>query len=304
MSKVFFGTNGKIYNLSYQQIFVEQDGNKMLADVPDYFSIYFDWQVTRTKVYKNTDTPKTVYIKTDFLPFFVNTVLPQIHNEFILITACSDFSPEINFNREYHILLNSPKVKFWFMNNMRNKNEKSYSLPAGFGASAGNFWPGCSEKDADELVLKMRGAVNIKQKISDKIFCGFRNRDSNSCGSDMVIRPAILEIVNKNKDLFDIYDPMPFPKFLETLSKYKYCLNPHGNGMDPSPTCWLSLAMYTIPVIYKTPNVVDMFTDTDSVIFFEKFEEIINRDLYSNRSFIKFEFLTCEYWANKIKSKI
>jgi len=305
MQDIFLGDNGKLYSIAYKQIFVEQDGNKMIANVPDYFSTYFDWQVTRSKIYKNNiNNPKTVYLKTDYLPFFVNVVLPQIKNQFILITACSDYSPEVNFSREYHILMNNANLKFWFMNNMRNKNEKSFSLPAGFGASAGNFWPDCTEKTADEKVLKFRNAVNINEKITDKIFCGFRSRDSNSCGSDMVIRPAIWDIIIKHKDLFDIYEPMPFDNFLETLSKYKYCLNPHGNGMDPSPTCWLSLAMYTTPVIFKTPNVVDMFKGTDSVIFFEKFEEIIDKSFYVNKSPIDFEFLTCEYWANKIKSKI
>ena len=308
--KYFLGDNGKFYNLYYEQVFLEQDGNKMFANVPDYFSTLFDWQVTRSRIYKNgIEEPNTIYLKTDFLPFFVYSVLPQIKNEFILITACSDFSPQVNYNefhwkKYYQILINNPKLKFWYMNNMRYKNEKTFSLPAGFGASAGNFWPGCTEKEADEFILKKSQSINRNEKI-DKIFCSFRDRITNVCGHDMVIRPEMTKIIENNKSLFNVYEPnMAFKEFVDTISKYKYALIPHGNGMDPNPTCWISLALQTIPVIYKTPNSADMFVETNSVIFFENLDDIIKKDLYVDKDPIDFEFLTCKYWANKIKSKI
>ena len=309
LQTLFVGDNGKFYNLSYEQIFMEQDGRKMMANVPDFFSKFFDWQVTKSKIYKNDIVePKTVYTKTDFLPFFVYSVLPQIKNEFILITACSDFSPQVNWNdfhweKYYKILINNPKLKFWYMNNMRYKNEKTFSLPMGFGASSRNILKDSTEKDIDQKVIKIRDGVNTEEKI-DKIFCCFRDRDWNVCGEDMIIRPQILKIINDNREFFEFYDDLPLEDFIETLAKYKYCLQPHGNGMDPSPTCWQSLAVKTIPVIYKSPNVVSMFEGTDSVIFFDKFEQIIDRNLYVDKDPIEFEFLTCEYWANKIKSKI
>ncbi len=294
----------------YKKIFLGQDGNKILAGWSDDFGEYFDWVMIPMGniliARKKMEIPKTIYLKTDFLNLFVDTILPSIKNEFILITGASDFSPEVNFNRAYNILISSPKVKFWFMNNMRNKTEKSFSLPAGLGAGVPGLGPvpGWNEERIDKAIIKIRNSINISEKIKDRIFCSFRERTSNVAGQDMVIRPAIFEIVNRNKNFFDIFEPMDTENFIRTLGKYKYSLCPHGNGLDPSPTMWLSLAVNTIPVIFNTANVRDMFSGKDSVIFFNKFEEIINKNLYSDRPSIDFEFLTCEYWANKIKSKI
>jgi hypothetical protein len=300
--------------MAYQQVFLGQDGNKIVSGLPDNFSKYFDWQVVLFApsillIRKKVDNPKTIYLKTDFLPEFVNNILPLINDEFILITACSDFSPEVDFksiylNRAYRTLLKDPRLKFWFMNNMKTKTEKSFSLPVGL--AAGKYWEGCTPEEVDKLILKIRDETDLDQKIENKIFCCFRPAWFNVSGEEMLIRPSIGEIVKKNLQIFDVFEPdsLPFEKFVRILSKYKYALCPQGNGMDPSPTSWLSLSVKTTPVIYRNPNTTDMFSGTDSVIFFDKFEEITDKNLYIEKSPIAFEFLTCEYWANKIKSKI
>jgi hypothetical protein len=296
----------------YNQIFLGQDGNKILAGFPDNFAKHFDWcMVPMTSdillANKKTNIPKTIYLKTDFLPQFVNTIFPNINSEFILTTAASDYSPEINFNREYNLLINDQRVKHWYMNNMRYKHEKAFSLPAGF--AAGTFWENSTVRDhkkSDDFFINVWNSANRDNKI-DKVFCSFRNRPGNVCGSDMVIRPQIWDVIkNSNSDIFDIYEPdsLGFEEFVKKVTEYKYILIPHGNGMDPSPSLWISLICKTIPVIYKTPNVVDMFLERNSVIFFEKFEEILDKNIYTEKEQIDFDFLTCEYWANKIKSKI
>lgn len=299
---------------NYKKIFLGQDGHKLLVGNTDDFGKYFDWvmiPISREMLIarKNKEIPKTIYLKTDFLPVFVNSIFPSINNEFILVTAASDYSPEVNFNREYNILMNSPKVKFWFMNNMRHKTDKTFSLPTGLGSGVPGHGPvdGWNEEKIDNLILDIRNAADKNKKISDKIFCSFRTAWFQVCGEDMFIRPKIFEIVNNNPNIFENYinrPQMSIEEFIRTLSQYKYALCPHGNGMDPSPTAWLALAVKTTPVIYRTPNVIDMFEGTDSVIYFDKFEEITNKELYVEKQPIDFEFLTCEYWANKIKSKI
>lgn len=298
--------------MEYKQFFLGQDGNKIFSGFPDNFAKHFDWCMIPMNqnlllANKRTNIPKTIYLKTDFLPQFVNTILPNINSEFVLITAASDYSPEVNFNREYNLLINNSKVKFWFMNNMRHKHPKSFSLPAGF--AAGTFWENSTVRDhkkSDEFFTNIWNSTTREKKIN-KVFCSFRNRSENVCGSDMVIRPQIWNIIKNNpSDIFDIYEPdsLRFEKFVEKVSEYKYFLIPHGNGMDPSPSLWISLICKTIPVIYKTPNMIDIFSERDSVIFFEKFEEILDKNIYTEKDQIDLEFLTCEYWANKIQSKI
>jgi hypothetical protein len=284
------------------QLFLAQSGQRMISGIPDYFSLNFDWQMTATGIFGRTNTPRTIYVKTDYLPFFVDQVIPQLNSEFILITACSDYSPEINFNREYNILLNSSKVKYWYMNNMKTKTEKTSSLPIGLGSAA--YWNGCTEESLDKILIESRNNVNKEKKISDKIFCCFRNRTFNVCGDDMIIRPKILELIRDRTDLFDFYDEdsLDFPNYLKTLSKYKYSLCPHGNGMDPNPSALISLCLYTTPIIYSTVNSIDIYKDNDSVIFFEKFEELLDNNIMKDKPEINFEFLTNKYWADKINS--
>jgi len=286
----------------YKQIFLGQDGNKILLGVPDNFGIYFDWQIAFPNIYKKNNHPRTVYLKTDFLREFVKFILPSINNEFILITACSDLSPQISFPNEYDTLIHDQRVKHWYMNNMRYKNNKVSSLPCGI--AAGKYWDNCTPEEVDKVICTTIDNTDVKNK-KDKVFCSFREAYFNVCGNDMFIRPKISEIINKKeyKDIFDVYsNNMQFREFLKTLSEYKYALIPHGNGMDPNPTAWLALALKTIPVIYKTPNSIDMFKDKDCVIYFENFEDITNKNLYIEKQPVDFEFLTMQYWANKINN--
>lgn len=285
----------------YDQIILGQDGHQLMTGNLDPFSKYFDWTIANNKIIKNKEIPETIYLKTDGLPYFVSDIFPLILNPFILISGGSDYSPEINFPIQYKYLLESSKIKFWYMNNMRSKTSKTFSLPGGI--AAGKFWDNSTHKEVDEIILKYRD-LSPKEKIKDKIFCSFRSRHHNDCGKDMIIRPQVLEIVKKHSEMFDIYPPdsLNFKEYLSTLSRYKYILNPHGNGMDPSPTVWLSLLMNSIPVIYKIPNTISMFEDRDCVIFFDHFEQIANKDLYQEKDSVDFNFLTCEYWASKIKN--
>jgi len=297
----------------YDQIYLGQDGNPLLQGTPDNFSKHFDWLVTFfnfsiPNIIKRKEVPDTIYIKTDFLPGFMNQVLPQIGgNQFVLVTGASDFSPQVNFKREYNLLVNDSRLKHWFMNNLRYPHKKCSSLPAGF--AAGTYWNNNqirNHEKTDNYFLEIRKNINKSKKI-DKVFCSFRIRDTNTCGQDMVIRPKIWDVVKQDKEnIFDIYEPdsLGFEEFINTISKYKYALIPHGNGMDPNPSMWIALNSYTTPVIWKTPNVTDMFKETDSVIFFEKPEDLFKKNLYINKEDINFDFLTCKYWANKIKSKI
>jgi hypothetical protein len=288
------------------QIFLGQNSQKMMQGIPDGISMNFDWVITANRIFKNEENPKTIYMKTDFLPMFVSSILPTIKNEFVLITGCSDYSPEVNFNREYNVLINYPLLKYWYMSNMRTKTPKSSGIPCGLSNcldAPGK--PYSTDEEVDQLLLTIRNQVNKEEKI-DKVFCCFRNRDFNVCGQDMIIRPKILQIIKDRTDIFDFYETnsLDFENFIKTMSKYKYSLCTHGNGMDPNPTSLVSHMVYTTPVVYKTPNSVSIFEDTDSVIFFEDLEQVIDKSLYKETPYIDYNQMTNSFWVNKIKSHI
>jgi len=62
--------------------------------------------------------------------------------------------------------------------------------------------------------------------------------------------------------------------------------------------------MYTTPVVYSTPHAKSIFEDTDSVIFFDSFEELLDKSIYKTVPNIEFDWMTNQYWANKINSHI
>ena len=78
-------------------MFVGSNGNKPIRDEACEFSSNFDWVITRTKIIKKKDIPKTVYCKTDFLPSFCD-VMCSIENNFTLITGGSDYSHKLTLN--------------------------------------------------------------------------------------------------------------------------------------------------------------------------------------------------------------
>lgn len=294
---------------------------KMMTGIPDEFSKNFDYILTGMGLIQNNKSIEseskraiTIYIKTDFLNFFVKQIMPQIKIDFVLISACSDYSPEINFNSEYQAIVSNPFLKHWYMNNMRNYNEKTSSLPCGLSSTPftmnesgmcldSHFEKGFTEDHLDRMLLSIRSEVDVEKKI-DKVFCAFRNRDFNICGEDMIIRPRLLEIIKGRDDIFDFYtEPMGYEEYVRTLSKYKHSICPHGNGMDPNPSAMLSMLVYTTPVVYSTPNSRSMFKDTDSVIFFDELEQASDISIYKNVPYADFEWMTAKYWAKKIIDK-
>jgi len=156
--------------MTYDQLYLGQDGRLMMSGQPDNFSKHFDWVVSyfnlgTINLIKNKEIPKTIYIKTDILPAFVSQILPKINNKFVLISGGSDYSPEINFKREYEVLIRDVRLEHWFMNNIRNFHDKCSSLPAGF--AAGTFWNNSTVRDhpkTDKYFLDIRKSIRKEEK--------------------------------------------------------------------------------------------------------------------------------------------
>ena len=82
------------------QIYLGHDGNAMKNNTSFYFANYFDWIFMKDKVIKKNEHPNSCYIKTDYLQKYINDIL-NIKNDFILISGCSDFSPQIKYSEQY-----------------------------------------------------------------------------------------------------------------------------------------------------------------------------------------------------------
>lgn len=283
-------------------VLVDNNGVKMLNDIPDNFGSNFDWIVTANTIIKNKDIPKTIYIKTDFLPKFANHILPSLREEFILITSCSDYSPSVNFPREFNIIINHVYLKMWYTNNRLRLHPKLKAYPAGL----------CSYEDmrTENLLSYRKSDANI-QKTSEKVLCIWNPRPGNICGDKYATRPAVRNWINEYPNIFEWVEPtLTGFEFFKLVSNYKYVLCPVGNGVDPCPKSFEAIILKALPIIIKTPNTIDVYDELPCILV-NDFKEILEpgfldanyekhkNTLYSDDIMYK---LSCEYWSKKIKS--
>ena len=287
--------------------FLDNNGVNMSNDKSDNFGSHFDWVVTANTVIKNNIIPKTIYIKTDYLPRFVKDILPSLKEEFILINGCSDYSASINFVNEYNTIINHPYLKMWYTNNRISLHQKMKAYPGGM----------CSYSHESfslimDILLSYRTGERVVKKTNDKVLCVWRDRNGNICGDQYSTRSSVKKFIESYPNVFEWVDPsLDYVDFYEVMSNYKYVLCPVGNGIDPSPKFFEAIILKTIPIIIRTTNTVDFCRDDFPCILVDDFEEILVEGFLEKKyEELKDKLespnilynLSCEYWANKIKS--
>jgi hypothetical protein len=281
--------------------FINDNGAEMINNIPNNFSKYFDWVVMNNTFIKLKEVPNTVYAKIDFLPYFVNAVLPLINNTFRLITACSDYSPSVNFPNEYQIIINHPLLDVWYTNNKIHDHIKVRPLPAGLCN-----YPETYHNKLLDLYIK---SYNTPKK--NKILCIWRHRDFNVCDPEYITRDKMKQFIHIYPEIFDWVEPnLNNEEFNNLLITYKYILCPVGNGVDPSPKSFEAIATNTIPIMIASHNTRDAYKDLPCILV-DNFEEVIvpgfldnkveslKDKLYNLNTLIK---LSAVWWAHKIKS--
>lgn len=113
-------------------------------------------------------------------------------------------------------------------------------------------------------------------------------------------RKLYLENISKNK-LSDVRNfPMDYNEYFDTLTRYKFCAAPRGNGID-TYRMYESLHLGCIPIVL--PNLVNKLSPFQKIFTNTKFwisEENIYKQ-YSNIKYMDNELLHCQYWYNQMK---
>ena len=273
------------------QRFIGHDGLSMMNNSSFYFANYFDWIFMQDKIIKKNNTPRHVYIKIDYLAQYINEII-NIANDFILITGCGDFSPQIQFKKEYLQIINMPNLKKWYAENNLSLHPKMHSLTVGFATHS---------KEYEDNLLEIGKCINIRNKIN-KTFCCWRPRDYNCCGSEYIERGTMTNLIYKYPDIFDTYDNLTTTEFQQKLSNYKWSLCPLGNGVDCAPKILECFFLKTIPIVRLNINVVNLYKKYP-VIWVDNFEDILNMKLeydYCIDWDNIIESFTCENWYKKI----
>lgn len=265
-----------------------------------YFADYFDCISIRDKLIIKKENPRTIYMKIENIKKFIDFIL-NIKHDFILISGCSDYSPQIYCNEEYLKIINMPNLIKWYAeNNISNhennisNHEKMFSLPVGFATHSVEY---------ENNLLQIRQNININNKLN-KIFCCWNSRYHNDCGIEFIER-TMIDFIDKYPNLFDKYDPiLSVVEFQMKLTEYKFCLCPLGNGLDVAPKILECFFLKTIPIVRKNPNVLNLYKNYP-VIWVDNFTDILDMNLIYDEN-IDWDYImntfTCEYWYNKIIS--
>lgn len=285
-----------------KMFFINGSGHDILNDKPNDFSQHFDWILTRTKLFKKKKDPQIIYCKIDFLPYFASQILPRLFKKFVLVSSCSDYSPQVNFKKEYDAIIENPLLLRWYTNNKYENHPKLKSLPGGL----------CHYTKEDENILLQhrQNLGNIIKK--NKILCIWRKRDFNVCGDEYITRTQLESFILNRPEIFDWFEPnLELTEFYKIMAEYRYILCPVGNGLDPAPKSFEAIALQTIPIILKTPNtdeyyndmpciLLDDFYKISSVDYLEKYYNVIRTKLQNVDYIYK---LSSEYMIDKIKSE-
>jgi hypothetical protein len=275
------------------QKYIGHCGKSMQNNISFYFANYFDWIIMNNKIIKKNENPRHIYLKLDYIQKYIKEII-NIENDFILITGCSDYSPQINFINEYNEIIKLPNLKKWYAENNFSDHPKMFSLCVGFATHTVEY---------ENNLLLLNKSVNIENKIN-KVFCCWRPRFTNVCGSQFIERGNLTEFIHKYPNIFDIYEDLSEIEFQTKLSNYKWCLCPLGNGIDCAPKILECFFLKTIPIVRRNSNVYELYKDYP-VIWVDNFLDILNMNLtLTYNEFIDWdsiiESFTCETWFNKI----
>lgn len=274
-------------------MFLADDGHFLIRNQPSRFASMFDWVVTEHTVLKKKEVPKSVFVKTDYLPRFVRENFPGLSTPFVLVTGSSDWSPSVNFPHETRILLDSEIVTRWYMLNCLMTHPKVVSYPGGL----------CHNETSDDILRSVR-TTSVKRE-SNKILCVWRDRNFNVCGDQYITRASVEAFVKQHPDVFDWVDAtLDTESFYMLLSTYKFVLCPVGNGVDPCPKAFEAMIVKTVPIMLRTRNTEEVYAslpalvvDTfDELVHMSTLSEVYERLSPSLNDDVLLDRLSCDHW--------
>lgn len=241
-------------------------GNKFKGLADDF--------IDQSKPYIDLSTkPKTIFLYTDWLPQFKQTILPNIDYQFKLITHNADMGV---YERDID-LLNDPRLVRWFGMNCHVEHDKLTPIPIGI---ANEQWP-----HGNENLLRSIADLDLEKK--DKIYCNFNPNTTSR-------RNFVLEEL-KGNDLVDIeIGGLSQEGYWRKLASYKYVISPPGNSID-CHRIWESLYLGTTPICL-TDIPLKTFNDM-SIMFIDSFG-----DFELKESDGQVEKLSFDYWRKLIKN--
>ncbi len=240
-------------------------GNKFKGLADDF--------IDQSKPYIDLSTkPKTIFLYTDWLPQFKQTILPNIDYQFKLITHNADMGV---YERDID-LLNDPRLVRWFGMNCHVEHDKLTPIPIGI---ANERWP-----HGNEDLLRSIADLNLAKQ--DRIYCNFNPNTTSR-------RTFVLEAFKGNDSVDIDIGGLSQEHYWRKLASYKYVISPPGNSID-CHRIWESLYLGTTPICL-TDIPLKTFNDM-SIMFIDSFG-----DFELKESDGQVEKLSFDYWRDLIE---
>ena len=222
---------------------------------------------------------KNIFIKTDYINYFFRKYYRFLSEDVNIITHNSDYE----INKIHENILNLPKIKKWYAQNVKFEHLKLNSIPIGIANP--------QYKHGNKLLLeKIKNNNLIKSNL---LYINF-NTNTNPGQRN--------HIYNIFKDLpNDCNKNLTQEEYLKNIAKSKFCISPPGNGTD-CHRIWECIYMDTVPIV-KKDIAFAQFEDLP-ILFIDNWEEINNEYLLDKYNKIinerKKDKIYIEYWINQL----
>jgi hypothetical protein len=254
-----------------------------------------------------------IYMKSDYIVYFIDNILPNISTKFILVTANSDSTipTDLLSHDKFINAINNEKIIHWYSQNcIETLHSKLTLIPLGV-----NFHCCAYEKSLNRINWKVetplspvdQEAIIINVLNNSKPF--YERKIKCYSTYHFTIHPT--RFGNQRKiaieqipiDLID-YEQKQVSRTDTWInqSQYAFVPSPMGNGMDCHRT-WEALILGCIVIVIKSP--LDAMFEGLPVLIIDKWTDI-TKDLleetiikFKNTTF-NYNKLTLKYWLDKI----
>lgn len=232
-----------------------------------------------TTTIDNNVKPLIIITKIEYLDKFYTEILPMLNNKFVLITHYGDNESGLHNKILQHSLL----IK-WYGLNMGIISDKTSGIPLGL---ENNYW-----KHTNIHIIK-KHSDNKKENL---LYLNFSLRTHKNRST--IMNKLLHKGFKKNEKL-------DWERYIEDLSKHKFCISPRGNGVDCHRT-WECLYLGVIPIVENSTHMSYfndlpiLFVDNYDVICIEYLNKMYN--IFKNKSF-NMDKLSTSYWKKKIRDQ-
>ena len=257
MKKLFLKIK-KLFRLSYNFIFIHRFPKFMrFSSYPyltgDTLRKFSDHIYDETKTFspEKVAINDLVFVKSDMLDEYFNSVHKNINSQYRLLTHNSDE----NIDSKY-ISFKDDKIQIWYAQNLLLSGDKFFRpMPIGL-------------ENRRYLNNGLLNHFKFKQTIvkNSYILCSFDNKN--------IERTKIKEIA-RNKDLIKVEKFDNHKVYIKNLAHYKFNICPPGNGID-THRIWESLLVGTVPIVKKNEFTTNLINNSVPLLELENWNDLLS----------------------------